>query len=270
MEFKAGLAMFALWWVMTLTLSGRHGDGNNRFGRPAYALAVGLLTWGLMSMGTVGMLLTAALLIYSLYMFWEVIARPSRRRDFSLISPTAAPPAEPAQDYLAQIEFDYVDARRNESHREVDVDAVDAEYFEGFCHTALATRTFVIGRVRGKILDKETGELLPPKRWAAQMRSDPRNGIVTMDGEWKHDDEDFDDEMVAAPPVILFTGFPKAQRTELEELAELRGMKVVKSVTRNLDYLCAGPTAGPTKIEQAGEVGAGILTLDGFLELDGN
>jgi len=44
-------------------------------------------------------------------------------------------------------------------------------------------------------------------------------------------------------------------------------MKVVKSVTVGLAYLCTGPKAGTAKIDQAIEVGAGIIDLSDFLEL---
>lgn len=95
-------------------------------------------------------------------------------------APLAWSPTGSAASALAEIEFDYVDARGKKSHRRVDVSAVDGEYLEGFCHEALATRTFVIGRVRGKVLDCSTGELLTPKRWAAQARKDPKNSVVNM------------------------------------------------------------------------------------------
>lgn len=190
------------------------------------------------------------------------------RNEYDAVPLAGWSPAGPQGSYLAEIEFDYVDARGKASHRRVSVEAVDAEYLEGFCHAALETRTFVVGRVRGKILDTGTGELLAPKKWAAQARRDPRNGEVTMGGESKHDDE-YDDEDGIADAVdeILFIGFPKAQCAELEELAALRGMKVVKSVTAGLAYLCAGPNAGPAKINQAIEVGAGIIDLSDFLAL---
>lgn len=50
---------------------------------------------------------------------------------------------------------------------------------------------------------------------------------------------------------ILFTGFPSVKRTYLEGLVASLGMKVCKTVTKNLTYLCVGPNAGPTKVEAA-------------------
>lgn len=76
---------------------------------------------------------------------------------------------------FTEIEFDYLDAKGDRSHRTVEVWAVDDEYFEGHCHKASSTRTFVIGRIRGKVLVHDTGELLSPRQWAAQARQDPLN-----------------------------------------------------------------------------------------------
>lgn len=76
---------------------------------------------------------------------------------------------------FTEIEFDYVDAKGDRSHRTVAVWAVDDEYIEGHCHKANDTRTFVIGRIRGKVTVHDTGELLTPRQWAAQARQDPLN-----------------------------------------------------------------------------------------------
>ena len=52
-------------------------------------------------------------------------------------------------------------------------------------------------------------------------------------------------------PQIVFTGFAAAQRAHLEKLSDAAGLSVVKSVTVGLVFLCAGPNAGPKKIEKA-------------------
>lgn len=66
---------------------------------------------------------------------------------------------------------------------------------------------------------------------------------------------------------ILFTGFPQAQRDILEEKARNNKMKVVKSVTANLMYLCGGPNAGPSKLSAARLKGSYILSPISFLNL---
>lgn len=82
---------------------------------------------------------------------------------------------------FTEIEFDYLDANGNKSHRTVEVWAIDDEYLEGFCHKANDTRTFVIGRIRGKVLVHDTGEILSPRQWAASARKSPLNSGCFLD-----------------------------------------------------------------------------------------
>lgn len=181
--------------------------------------------------------------------------------------PLVSEPGAGSTDSIDEIEFDYTDASGVRSHRSVSVYAVDDEYFEGFCHQATDTRTFVIGRVRGKVLVRDTGELLPAKRWAAAARMDPNNTGLVMNRGWRPDaDEEAHDYIDIE---ILFTGFPRAQRAELEALAEASGMVVRKSVTVDLSYLCAGPNAGPAKLAQARDARVSIIDHEEFLSLAG-
>lgn len=66
---------------------------------------------------------------------------------------------------------------------------------------------------------------------------------------------------------ILFTGFLKAERAQLEQTARDAGMKVVKSVTKGLRHLCVGANAGPSKVEPALERGLFILTATDLMTL---
>lgn len=167
---------------------------------------------------------------------------------------------------ISDIEFDYRDASDNASHRRVEVHSIDDEYFEGFCHKAMATRTFVIGRVRGKVLDRDTGELLPPKKWASGVRNDPRNSGVVESRGWKSPD-DIEEEERERPIEILFTGFSKERCAELEEQAAIFDLVVRKNVTKGLKYLCAGPNAGPAKLAKADEAGVEIIDESEFVQL---
>lgn len=60
-------------------------------------------------------------------------------------------------------------------------------------------------------------------------------------------------------PHILFTGFPAALRSELERQCSAAGLKVVKTVTQQLAFLCAGPNAGPSKVAKARTQGTFIV-----------
>jgi hypothetical protein len=63
-------------------------------------------------------------------------------------------------------------------------------------------------------------------------------------------------------PQICFTGFSPNEREELESFAASKDFKVVKSVTKNLNYLCCGDNAGPSKKEKTKKQGALIINKD--------
>lgn len=165
---------------------------------------------------------------------------------------------------VADIEFDYRDARGNDSHRHVAVEAIDKEYLQGYCHKARGTRTFAIGRVRGKVLDRESGELFSPKAWAAEARKHPINdpSLISIG------DNLGDQDALPTPDQnaieICFTGFTKADKLRLEGMAYTADMVVRQSVTKGLTHLVAGPNAGPTKLARAEEIGAETIDESEF------
>lgn len=59
---------------------------------------------------------------------------------------------------------------------------------------------------------------------------------------------------------ILFTGFAAKARADLEEASAGAGLKVVKTVTQQLIFLCAGPNAGPSKVSKARMQGVYIVS----------
>lgn len=68
-------------------------------------------------------------------------------------------------------------------------------------------------------------------------------------------------------PEILFTGFSSKTRTDLEASSTVAGLKVVKTVTQQLAFLCAGPNAGPAKVTKARLLGTFIVTEQQLPEL---
>lgn len=70
--------------------------------------------------------------------------------------------------------------------------------------------------------------------------------------------------LIATAPIdvrdqILFTGFKSDDRAALEKLAECNGLRVVKTPTKNLAFLCVGYNAGWAKVKASVERGAFIL-----------
>lgn len=58
---------------------------------------------------------------------------------------------------------------------------------------------------------------------------------------------------------VCFTGFSKADKAWLTELAESAGMKVVTGVSASLDFLCCGDNAGWSKMKKANELGVPLV-----------
>jgi NAD-dependent DNA ligase len=68
-------------------------------------------------------------------------------------------------------------------------------------------------------------------------------------------------------PQILFTGFGASVRTDLEQRCDAAGLKVMKTVSQRLVFLCVGPNAGPAKVTKARQQGAFIVTEADLPEL---
>ncbi|EMD6530434.1 BRCT domain-containing protein [Citrobacter freundii] len=66
---------------------------------------------------------------------------------------------------------------------------------------------------------------------------------------------------------ICFTGFGKKDKNELIEIAKARGYVVRSDVTKDLNYLCCGENAGPSKIKKASQQGSEVLSTEQFLNL---
>lgn len=145
---------------------------------------------------------------------------------------------------MKTIEFIYLSPGKEPTNRRLSDWKESGKYIIGWCDQAKAVRTFRKDRVVqygegvAELLTDASPEPPPPVRRKASTL-----------------------------PEILFTGFPAAVRTELEQFATESGMKVVKSATQNLAYLCGGPNAGPSKVERARQNGAWILDRDALFEL---
>lgn len=68
-------------------------------------------------------------------------------------------------------------------------------------------------------------------------------------------------------PHVCLTGFGATRKAELARLGADGGLRVVTTVTKNLQILVAGENAGPKKIAAAHSCGAEILTEDEFRSL---
>jgi hypothetical protein len=177
-------------------------------------------------------------IIIALVMSW----RPSKRLPSSTPGPEPSQATEPVPARQGnRLRFLYEDAKGIASTREVTNWKDDGVYIEGYCHTAGDVRTFRRDRITHFL---EGEHLLRPM---APKLEECGKGGGAME--------------------ILFTGFPNEERAQLEEDAQGYGLVVRKTVTKQLDFVCAGPRAGPTKLAKAREQGCTILDEDDFWSL---
>lgn len=72
---------------------------------------------------------------------------------------------------IGDVEFTYEDSAGDITRRRVTVHSVTSTYMKGECHYRQAERTFRIDRIIGDVVDCDTGEILPPRKWAAKAKS---------------------------------------------------------------------------------------------------
>jgi DNA ligase (NAD+) len=76
------------------------------------------------------------------------------------------------------------------------------------------------------------------------------------------------DSAVAGKTVVFTGSLEKMTRDEAKAMAERLGAKVAGSVSKNTDYVVAGPAAG-AKLAKAREAGVAVLTEDEWFDLVG-
>ncbi|SEI41735.1 BRCA1 C Terminus (BRCT) domain-containing protein [Azotobacter beijerinckii] len=154
------------------------------------------------------------------------------------------------------ISFMYENSQGDISDREVTIDQVGTSHFAGFCHREGDERTFRFDRILGLATLTDSGEKILPDYLRDLLRG--------------YDEQELRRRKRTAAKTcneILFTGFKKDRRAELEEIARAAGMVVRTRVSENLDLLCAGGNAGPSKIAEALERGLIVLNEQQFLQM---
>ncbi|MGJ8518170.1 hypothetical protein [Carnimonas bestiolae] len=147
--------------------------------------------------------------------------------------------------------FKYIDSKGNLSLRKVDVVSRNSLYLSGYCYSddeLIGFRTFRRDRIADFLSDSEFNEelgLLPAIPPADEIQKRSKSQGLS----------------------ILFTGFKRERKHELEFAAVEAGLVVKKSsVSKSLDFICGGYNAGPSKLKQADEYGIVIFDEASFLE----
>lgn len=138
------------------------------------------------------------------------------------------------------VRFVYEDAKGKVSTREVAQWAEDGWQLKGLCSSDSRFKTFRRNRIVAVLSDPNPLVVIQPPVHLA-----PQQNPSTI---------------ISSPSLeILFTGFPKARRAELEGYACKAGMRLRKTVSKELSFVCAGPNAGPTKLRKAQSQGVAVL-----------
>lgn len=144
------------------------------------------------------------------------------------------------------MKFHYRNAKGEEQFHTLKNWKEDGRYISGYCIESAGPRTYLKFRVL-EYLDG-CADLLEDPHTPPPAQPVPRGPTD-------------------ARPQILFTGFPKVQRADLERRADESGLRVVKTVTEYLAFLCGGPNAGPAKVAAARAKGVLILRQHELLRL---
>lgn len=167
--------------------------------------------------------------------------------------------------------FVYINHQGQSSRRKVRVMGIASndgrQYLDGYCLERNALRTFRVDRIQGDLTDSETGELVNVYRLLAVTgkRREMDYKPTKSNFSWSEEGEEFDDQ--ESITTVLFTGFAKARREELEALAEAARWEVRFTVSKSLDYLVCGPKAGPTKTNRAEELGISVISEKDFINI---
>ena len=151
----------------------------------------------------------------------------------------------------------YTDLGGNTARHKLSVRSADDERFYAICLTKNAPRTFRFDRLID--IESDTHQPIDRDTWVSTLS---RRQIHYRDPTIKRPTED--DGQVS----VLFTGLGNALKPYAVALAEEHGLKVVKSTfSAQLGFLVTGPTAGPSKLAKAKELGVEVITYEAFLKL---
>lgn len=172
---------------------------------------------------------------------------------------------------LSTIEFTYKNSKDEISRRVVYVRVVEENSISGVCQGSSDYKKFLISGIIGDIVDQATGEIVEPltfydnyktavSAWKDENQKKPNRrsdqdkyAPLILPNENYFDDLD--------KKQICFTGFGMVDRDAYENfVVEATGMVVRNGITKNLDYLCIGPNAGPEKLRKAKDQGVTIIT----------
>lgn len=139
-----------------------------------------------------------------------------------------------------------------------------SKYLGGVCLDANEWRTFRLDRIKGRITNEDTGELITPNDLYASLASAGKTGktvfkeatssrTLTQAREWE--------------TAVFFAGFRGSKLDELESLAMDAGWQVRSSITHTVDYVVRNGGAGQKQLADAEKMGISVIDEDVFRAL---
>jgi len=141
----------------------------------------------------------------------------------------------------SEMKFIYQDARGNITARDVYKVSNSDKYIQGICRSSDSLKTFRKDRVLENIEDPSNIE----ERLSFHIKNSPPATSSPKSANLLD---------------VCFTGFKKHDKEDLIKLAEAKGLTIRSSVTKQLNFLCCGYNAGPSKIDKARK--QGVLALN--------
>ena len=166
------------------------------------------------------------------------------------------------------VSFKYKDLAGDIFDRRVNVLKIEMHpsgylYFEGHCSTANAFRTFKSDWIVQTVPLIDTGEIVGVDDWRARVCGAEKIALAIST-------QNAMSKQMEAPKTItiMLTGYKKADRESMENLATEAGLAIRKTVSSSLDYLIAGENAGPSKMALAEELGVEVVEIVGGEEFE--
>lgn len=149
---------------------------------------------------------------------------------------------------MEEMHFVYINANARIGAHSISSVSHSDYHIQGICRSAHAIRTFRKDRILQKFASIDEAQqaclsFLPENYTHLTKVTKPR--ALTFD--------------------VCFTGFKKVDKERLVEVAEAHSLTVRGSVTQNLQMLCCGYNAGPTKVTAARMKGTIIIDEASFV-----
>lgn len=149
---------------------------------------------------------------------------------------------------MKEMHFVYINAKaRIDAYSIINISHSD-NHIQGICQSAHSIRTFRKDRILHVFPSAEEAK--------HACKSFLPENFVHLTKVTKPRPQTFD---------ICFTGFKKSDRERLTIISESNDLKVRNSITQNLQILCCGYNAGPSKVNAARMKGVIIIDETGFM-----